>query len=266
MAPTRAPRQLLIKRSPPWARFAAATDRRATIREPSRPRAKARQRCHADRREVWIRQDVKPGDSSGISRPGAGIAPDFGRPLIPTAREPEIRRIWLWTMIRLEHIRSFVGLLGNAQTGRQNFGHFMNRLSRISEQELSSNHKKIIFLVFFCVLTVAAPLLFDGQGVFVNDEGIYALMARSFAESGSLAIWNGYEELPSAELVPPLYGRPSGPAGAPVSLSVRGAELPVLPAGRVRGFDSTQRGRLRRDDRRLFPDRAGAVPGYGPRA
>ncbi len=73
----------------------------------------------------------------------------------------------------------------------------MNRLIRISKQELSSSHKKIIFLVFFCVLTVAAPILFDGQGVFVNDEGIYALMARSFAESGSLAIWNGYEEFPS---------------------------------------------------------------------
>ena len=79
----------------------------------------------------------------------------------------------------------------------------MNRLSRISEQELSSNDKKIIFLVFFCVLTVAAPLLLDDQGVFVNDEGIYALMARSFAESGSLAIWNGYEEFPSPAFVLP---------------------------------------------------------------
>ena len=100
-------------------------------------------------------------------------------------------------MIRLEHIRSFVGLLGNPQTGQQGSGDFMNRLSRLYEQELSSSHKKIIFLVFFCVLTVAAPILFDGQGVFVNDEGIYALMVRSFAESGSLAIWNGYEEFPS---------------------------------------------------------------------
>ncbi len=80
----------------------------------------------------------------------------------------------------------------------------MNRLSRISEQELSSNHKKIIFLVILCILTVVAPLLLGRQGVFVADEGIYMLMARSFAESGSLAIWNGYEELPSAELVLPF--------------------------------------------------------------
>ncbi len=102
-----------------------------------------------------------------------------------------------FVMIRLKHIRSVVGLFGNARTGQQGSGHFMNRLIRISKQELSSSHKKIICLVFFCVLTVAAPILFDGQGVFVSDEGIYALMARSFAESGSLAIWNGYEEFPS---------------------------------------------------------------------
>ena len=57
MAATRTPRQLRLKVcSLPWAQFAAATDRRAAVGEPSRPRTKARQRRHADRREVWIRQ------------------------------------------------------------------------------------------------------------------------------------------------------------------------------------------------------------------
>jgi len=39
------------------------------------------------------------------------------------------------------------------------------------------------------------------------DEGIYHFMSQSPARSGSLAIWNGYDEFPSPELAL-LVGRP----------------------------------------------------------
>ncbi len=77
----------------------------------------------------------------------------------------------------------------------------MNRLSRISEQELSSSQKKIVLLCFFCSLTILMAIFSGPHGQFIIDEGTYHLMARSFAESGNLAVWNGYEEFPSAELV-----------------------------------------------------------------
>ena len=80
----------------------------------------------------------------------------------------------------------------------------MNRLSRISEQKLSSNQKKIVLLCFFGSLTILIAIFSGPHGPFVIDEGTYHLMARSFAESGNLAVWNGYEEFPSAELVLPL--------------------------------------------------------------
>ena len=80
----------------------------------------------------------------------------------------------------------------------------MTQLLRLLRQELSSGQKKAYLLCLICLLALAGPLLAGPQADFANDEGVYQLMARSFAESGSLTVWNGYEELPSAELVIPF--------------------------------------------------------------
>ena len=69
---------------------------------------------------------------------------------------------------------------------------FSKKMPRYREKE--------IFLVFFCFLTIVVASLIDPHGILVNDEGTYQMMARDFAESGSLVIWNGYEEFPSLEL------------------------------------------------------------------
>ena len=78
----------------------------------------------------------------------------------------------------------------------------MNRLIHISKQELNSSQKQIVLLCFFGALTILIPIFSGPQGHFVTDEGIYHFMVRSFAESGSLSIWNGYQEFPSVELIP----------------------------------------------------------------
>lgn len=77
-------------------------------------------------------------------------------------------------------------------------------MTRLLRQELSSGQKKAFLLGLICLLALAGPLLAGPQADMTNDEGIYQLMAQSFAESGSLIVWNGYEELPSAELVLPF--------------------------------------------------------------
>ncbi len=69
---------------------------------------------------------------------------------------------------------------------------------------MSSSQKKIVLLCFFCSLTILIAIFSGPHGQFIIDEGVYQLMARSFAESGSLIVWNGYEEFPSAELVLPF--------------------------------------------------------------
>ncbi len=77
----------------------------------------------------------------------------------------------------------------------------MKRLRLISGQELNSSQQKIVLLCFLCSLTFVIAIVSGPHGHLITDEGTYHLMARSFAESGSLAVWNGYEEFPSPELV-----------------------------------------------------------------
>ncbi|UCH73182.1 MAG: hypothetical protein JSU82_12565 [Rhodospirillales bacterium] len=55
------------------------------------------------------------------------------------------------------------------------------------------------------LLLLAAQLgyaaFLNPHGHFTVDEGVYHMMARALAEEGSLAVWNGYAETPSKELV-----------------------------------------------------------------
>lgn len=49
----------------------------------------------------------------------------------------------------------------------------------------------------------ALAVMFPALGHLSIDEAIYNFMVRSFATNGDLTIWNGYEDFPSPELVPP---------------------------------------------------------------
>lgn len=59
---------------------------------------------------------------------------------------------------------------------------------------------KVFFLALLCVAHFLSTFIYIIPGPLSDDEAIYHLMARSFSERGSLAIWNGYEEFPSPEL------------------------------------------------------------------
>ena len=63
---------------------------------------------------------------------------------------------------------------------------------------------KIAVLVLLAIGTLAFSLFLNQPGHISVDESVYHLMTRSFAESGSLALLNGYEEFPSRELVFPV--------------------------------------------------------------
>jgi hypothetical protein len=63
---------------------------------------------------------------------------------------------------------------------------------------------KLAILGLLLSLTLGLALFFPAGGHLLIDEGIYHLMVRSFASSGSLSVWNGYEEFPSPELSFPM--------------------------------------------------------------
>jgi hypothetical protein len=54
------------------------------------------------------------------------------------------------------------------------------------------------------LLTLVASLLFAPNGHLSVDEGVYHMMVQSFSSTGSLNVWNGYEEFPSPELTLPV--------------------------------------------------------------
>jgi hypothetical protein len=54
------------------------------------------------------------------------------------------------------------------------------------------------------LLTLLASMFLVADGHFSVDEAVYHMMARSFSSSGSLSVWNGYEEFPSPELALPM--------------------------------------------------------------
>ena len=58
-----------------------------------------------------------------------------------------------------------------------------------------------LLLVILGIITLVLAMFIAPAGHLSVDEGVYHLMAREFARSGSLSIWNGYGEYPSPELV-----------------------------------------------------------------
>ncbi|MDH3229152.1 MAG: glycosyltransferase family 39 protein [Alphaproteobacteria bacterium] len=61
----------------------------------------------------------------------------------------------------------------------------------------------VVSLLF--ILHLAVTVFVTQPGHLSIDEGIYHQMARAFAQSGSLSVWNGYEEFPSDELKHPIH-------------------------------------------------------------
>jgi len=59
-------------------------------------------------------------------------------------------------------------------------------------------NKNIIFI--FVVTHILYAFFLNPSGHFSGDEAVYHLIARSFSETGSLEVWNGFEEFPSPEL------------------------------------------------------------------
>jgi len=62
----------------------------------------------------------------------------------------------------------------------------------------------LALLLVVCAMTPVVAIFFVTGGHLSVDEGVYHMMSRSFAASGSLGIWNGYEEFPSPELLLPV--------------------------------------------------------------
>ncbi len=60
---------------------------------------------------------------------------------------------------------------------------------------------KLVILAVLFLLHAAVTLALTKPGYLSIDEGIYHQMTQSFARSGSLEVWNGYEEFASDELV-----------------------------------------------------------------
>ncbi len=112
-----------------------------------------------------------------------------------------IRQIRSWQVNRPGQIRSAVALLSTANVGQERSPRFMEHLNLALKTHLGSSPNKAVLLVLLCLFTLVTPFIFEGRGIFVTDEGTYALMARSFADSFSLTVWNGYEQFPSPELV-----------------------------------------------------------------
>lgn len=69
---------------------------------------------------------------------------------------------------------------------------------------------KVLVLLALVVVHVAVSVVFVAPGHFTIDEGVYDLMVRAFVATGSLEVWNGYEEFASPELVWPAVNLRDG--------------------------------------------------------
>lgn len=67
--------------------------------------------------------------------------------------------------------------------------------------ELRAHRGKLLVLLAFFALHLLVSSVWVAPGHATIDEGVYDFMLRDFATRGSLAIWNGYEEFPSPELL-----------------------------------------------------------------
>jgi len=78
-----------------------------------------------------------------------------------------------------------------------------------------SHRVKFAIVSLLMVLQVFYSLNLTQPAHFTVDEGVYHMMARSMARDGSLAVWNGYAETPSDELVYALLRMDSRDPAAP---------------------------------------------------
>ena len=73
-----------------------------------------------------------------------------------------------------------------------------------SGASLDGGDWKISLLIAAGFLAVFVAIWFPSGGHFNVDEGVYHMMVRDFAGFRDFALWNGYEEFPSAELSFPV--------------------------------------------------------------
>ncbi len=66
---------------------------------------------------------------------------------------------------------------------------------------LRAHSGKLLVLLAFFALHLLVSSIWVAPGHATIDEGVYDFMLRDFVTRGSLAIWNGYEEFPSPELL-----------------------------------------------------------------
>lgn len=64
-----------------------------------------------------------------------------------------------------------------------------------------SDRVKLAIVSLLMIMQVSYTVTLTRPAHFTVDEGVYHMMARSMARDGSLAVWNGYTETPSEELV-----------------------------------------------------------------
>ncbi len=60
-----------------------------------------------------------------------------------------------------------------------------------------------LIVIAVCLFAPIAAIVSTASGHLSIDEGVYHLMARSFADGASLFVWNGYDEFTSPELIFP---------------------------------------------------------------
>ncbi len=78
----------------------------------------------------------------------------------------------------------------------------------------SAKIKTVVLGLLFALHALYAVAA-NPAGYFSIDEGAYSMMARSFAESGSLSVSNGYQEFPSRELAYMMLREDTREAGKP---------------------------------------------------
>jgi len=69
-----------------------------------------------------------------------------------------------------------------------------------SKYDLNNYNPKLIALATLLTLHIFYSLFFSPTGLLSIDEGTYHQMTRSFTQTGTLELWNGYQEFPSSEL------------------------------------------------------------------
>ncbi len=71
---------------------------------------------------------------------------------------------------------------------------------RTGSGSLSGYGKEWLLLILFLGFQLTFTLFVTVPGHISVDEGTYHMMVKNLAESGTLGIWNGYEEFASIEL------------------------------------------------------------------